>query len=137
MRGNIYTIENKSFLAFGGAYSIDKGTRIENISWWAAEQPSNEECALARENLEKAGNKVDYILSHTAPIEAVELMKYRLPYTERGRISINKNELKLSGFLNEIADNTEFKRWFFGHWHFDVDISEKYRALLFDTEKID
>ena len=38
-RGYIYTLENKTFLAFGGGISIDKNRRIEGYSWWQEELP--------------------------------------------------------------------------------------------------
>ena len=37
MRGEIYTIDGKTFFCMGGAESTDKVYRIEHISWWKEE----------------------------------------------------------------------------------------------------
>ena len=39
LRGEIYTIEGKSFFAFGGGDSDDKELRRENGTWWKEELP--------------------------------------------------------------------------------------------------
>lgn len=43
MRGQIFTIDGLKFFTFGGAYSIDKMSRAEGISWFPEEIPSREE----------------------------------------------------------------------------------------------
>ena len=43
MRGQCFTIEGKKFFTMGGAYSIDRGWREKNVSYWDAELPSDEE----------------------------------------------------------------------------------------------
>lgn len=52
-RGEIYTIENKTFFSMGGAYSIDKNIRMLGKSWWPEEIPSCKEFEYGLENLEK------------------------------------------------------------------------------------
>ena len=78
-RGQIFTIEGKTFFTFGGASThdvqggiLDKNSptykrdykkalqsnlpfRIRNVSWWQEELPSEEELEEGRRNLEKAG----------------------------------------------------------------------------------
>ena len=41
--------------------------RINHISWWAQELPSDEEYAEARHSLDSVGWEVDYIITHCAP----------------------------------------------------------------------
>ena len=88
MRGEIFTIDNKKFFAFGGAKShdiqdgivnIDEEERIYNLrkmraffrirnySWWDLELPTEDEMNNGLKNLEKANFKVDYIISHCCP----------------------------------------------------------------------
>ena len=67
MRGQIFTIDGLKFFTFGGAYSIDKMSRAEGISWFPEEIPSREEYEEGWKNLEKEDFQVDYILTHTAP----------------------------------------------------------------------
>lgn len=110
-RGELFTIEGKTFFTFGGAYSIDKAWRVENISWWSEELPSSEEYAHGRETLSRCGFTVDYIVTHTCPESVAERI---CP-----RPDIHDRELRV--FLQEVADNTGFKRWYFGHYHGDID----------------
>jgi len=43
MRGQVFSIDGAVFFTFGGAMSIDKAYRKENISWWKEEMPNNAE----------------------------------------------------------------------------------------------
>lgn len=109
MRGYVYDICGKSFFAFGGGFSIDKMFRREGISWWSREMPSAEEYERGRESLKKAGYKVDYVLTHTVPADIARML---VPKVYPG-------EEELQYYLQEIARNTEFDKWYFGHWHMD------------------
>ncbi|MCM1168212.1 MAG: metallophosphoesterase [Ruminococcus sp.] len=111
-RGGLFTIEGRSFFTFGGAHSIDKAWRTENVSWWSAEMPSAEEYARGRETLSRCGFTVDYIVTHTCP-ESL---------SERVCLRPNSADLELRKFLQEVADKTSFKRWYFGHYHGDMDM---------------
>ena len=51
----------------GAADSIDKERRMTGISWWPEELPSIQDAKNADINLNKCDNKVDFILTHTAP----------------------------------------------------------------------
>lgn len=127
MRGQVFTIEDKTFFTLGGAYSIDRDGRILNYSYWEEEIPSIEETEKARANLEKHGNKVDYILTHQAPPDIITEIFHESP----------KNiELDFLGFLKKLQDEIQFDRWFFGHWHNDMNLG-RYRALYFDYEVIE
>ena len=116
-RGRIYTIEDKKFFTFGGAYSVDKGMRQENISWWRQELPNDEEYKRGIEALKNAGNKVDYIITHTAPKEIIKTMLQMYPLIEDG---------ELTGFLDWIMFEIDFEKWFFGHFHID----ESFKAFI-------
>ena len=126
MRGQIFEIEGKKFFTMGGAFSIDKEYRTEGLSWWKEELPNGDEYAEATKNLREAGNKVDYIITHTAPRSIISRM---------GEHS-DPRDSELTGFLDWVVDEIRFKRWFFGHWHQEGEIGTKFRALWFDVEKI-
>ena len=86
--------------------------------------PTNDEYREATQNLKEVGNRVDYILSHTAPKEIVNRMNR----------SCDVNELELNGFFDWLMYEVEFKQWFFGHWHSDIGIDGgKFRAVWFDV----
>lgn len=122
-RGNIYKIKGKSFLAIGGAFSVDKNYRIQNISWWSDEEINNAEITNTFENLVKYGNKVDYVLTHTCPKFLIDKM-FGLDF---------KNDAN-SNFFNTLYTLIDFKHWYFGHFHEDIDY--KNFSCLYENVKI-
>ncbi len=127
MRGEVYIIENKKYFTFGGAHSIDKERRIENISWWSKEDATFEDKQNASINLKKHNYKVDYILTHTPP----SLLTKKL--WEHYYIPDLTAEL-LDCFVNKI----EYKYWFAGHLHIDEIFKEEKTILLYDLiESVD
>lgn len=120
MRGQVFEIEEKKFFTMGGAASIDRMYRNEGISWWPEELPSQEEYEQGFKALNEHDNKVDYILSHTAPYEIVRAMGMELFEAED----------TLQQYLQTIADEVNFKHWYFGHFHKDLDIKEVFHCLI-------
>jgi len=115
MRGQVFTIEGKTFFTMGGAESTDRIYRIENQTWWAREMPSDQEYKEAVANLEKNDFKVDYILTHCAPEG----------YIYRNSVYVyNRSPNRLVNFFYHLLDGMEieFKHWYFGHYHGDEDI---------------
>ena len=119
MRGQVFKINDLSFFTFGGAYSTDKYNRTEGINWWREEIPSKEDYQEGFKNLKIHHNKIDYILTHTAPYEVIIGLGIDLDCDD---------EEVLPHYLQQIADNIDFKEWMFGHFHIDEDI-ENYHAL--------
>lgn len=119
MRGQVYEIEKKKWFVFGGGNSIDKQWRIEGRSWWRDEMPSKEEYEEGLNNLEKTGNKVDYILTHTAPYSICRQLVNHM----------YSGEEELQQYFDVIKDAVEFKEWYFGHWHMDRTI-ENFHAMF-------
>ena len=120
MRGQIFTIDGLKFFTFGGAYSIDKMSRAEGISWFPEEIPSREEYEEGWKNMEKEDFQVDYILTHTAPRDVAAAMGY-------GELS--DDEVELRQYLQRVADETEFQKWYFGHFHEDAEVEEVFVCL--------
>jgi len=120
MRGQIFKIDGLKFFTFGGAYSIDKMSRAEGISWFPEEIPSREEYEEGWKNLEKEDFQVDYILTHTAPRDVAAAMGY-------GELS--DDEVELRQYLQRVADETEFQKWYFGHFHEDAEVEEVFVCL--------
>lgn len=120
MRGQVYDIDGVRFFAMGGAASHDKEYREEGVSWWAKEMPSAEEFAEAERNLEAAGWKVDYVITHDAPTSIQA-------YLGAGKYVVDE----LNAFFERLLDRLEFDTWYFGHYHQDVPMG-KYRAIYND-----
>lgn len=57
-------------MAIGGAYSVDKSYRLANrLPWFENKQPGDDIKSFVEGQLEQAGWQVDYIFSHTAPLQ--------------------------------------------------------------------
>lgn len=125
MRGQIFRIEGQTFFTMGGAYSRDRAMRIEGLSYWREELPSREEYEEAARNLALHRFSVDYIVTHTAPREIIRRM---------GQVG-DPHDAELTGFLEWVMYETEYKGWFFGHWHTDREIG-LHRALLHDVVEV-
>ncbi len=123
MRGQLYQIEGKSFFTFGGAYSIDRAVRQEGVDWWPQELPADAEYKLGASTLKEREMQVDYILTHTAPREMVMRLRH-VP---------DPHEMELEGFLEYLMYETRFKHWYCGHWHIDMDITDRFSFLWHDT----
>lgn len=127
MRGEIYEIEGERIFVFGGGHSMDQAFRKEGVSWWPQEMPNPAEYKNARLKLEKAGNRVDYILTHTAPSQSI----YYLSTIRSLHIkNANPSELELMTFLDEIQRSIGYTHWYFGHLHVDFDLWRGQTALF-------
>lgn len=122
MRGQIFEIEGKTIFTFGGATSIDKFMRRESFSWWKQELPTYEEIDEGIANLKNHGGKVDYIITHSCS-------ERTLAYPAIRKTATLKMNCPESGMLSCIEENTEFKHWYFGHFHIDAELGDKYTAL--------
>ena len=125
-RGEIYEIEGHSFFCMGGATSIDRHRRSEGESWRPAENVTKEEFRHGLDNLKRHGSAVDYVLTHTPPRKiGLEMFP-----GERGDPHYaDPTADKLDTVLRRI----KFKRWFFGHMHFNCRIQSDPRFVaLFD-----
>ena len=117
MRGQVFQIEGMKFFTFGGADSIDKHYRTEGVSWWPQERPTEEEFEEGMNNLAKHNYSVDYIITHTAPLNIVEQLTAYSTF-------LDPTTIMLSVFQEKI----NFKHWYFGHFHEDTTL-ENYTAL--------
>lgn len=146
IRGNIYNICDKKFFAFGGASSHDirdgildlkdfaglkelvktynkltsqgKLLRINHISWWKEEMPSSEEMEFGLKTLQEHKYNVDFIISHCCPQHIASLFSH----------GVYKPD-ELTSYFDKVAEKTKFSKWFFGHYHDDKAISDRYIML--------
>lgn len=122
MRGQVFTLEKKTFFTFGGGYSSDRYRRKEHEDFWKEEMPSALDYKTATENLEKNNYCVDYVLSHTGPLTFLRSLGHFPDIHER----------ELNGFLDWLCnDKLDFKQWFFGHFH--INVSQDKFHILFDN----
>ncbi|MDA3051888.1 metallophosphoesterase [Campylobacter sp. JMF_01 NE2] len=137
MRGQVYELTGHKVLSMGGAASIDREYRTQNISWWEGENISEAELNEAYENLAKHDFSVDLVLSHTAPNsiapKVLALNEFALDFHDPN-----------GDLLEEIYRKIKFKKWFFGHFHEElfcvnsqfVTLWHDIVELKFESEKI-
>lgn len=125
--GGIYDINGYNCLFFPGAYSVDRAYRLTNDLPYEFEeqltltefQDLNKQIMLNKEN-------IDFIFSHTAPLSCEELIKY-LFIANINQATVDKTTEKyLDIVVNEIPN---FKHFFFGHYHDDKELNDKYTIL--------
>ena len=128
MRGQVFTLGDKTFACIGGAPSHDIEYRIEGRSWWREEIPSQEERDEAIANLEKHNWKVDYVITHDTPTSCAN----RLIHTP------DRHPNEYTDWLEkEIANKLEFNQWFFGHYHQDRELFDgKFQCMYHDITTI-
>ena len=138
MSGQVYELHGKKFFTFGGAQSHDisggilelddpdlfekrkqlarggKPYRINHLSWWQQELPSEEEMEEGRQNLLEHGNQVDFIISHCCATSTQFLLSGGMFKDDR-----------LTDYLEEIRQVTSFGKWFFGHYHDNRYVNDK------------
>ena len=152
MRGHVFDICGKKFFAFGGASShdIDDGIlepsdypsvrdlerdyrdktrkglmcRINHISWWKEELPSQEEMDFGEETLKAHNYEVDYVISHSLPQDVCAACGY----TGHDTITMYFNKLLQNGL--------KFKEWHCGHYHRQKQVMGKFIIHYEDIERI-
>lgn len=127
LRGEIYNINGKIIGVCGGANSVDLWHRTEGISWWREEEITDKDVSNFEANLK--GNKIDIMLSHDAPASLIPLVKLFSGIND-GEISNSQKQLEK---INQIAD---IDKWYFGHWHINKKIDDKFECLYKNFKEV-
>lgn len=127
MRGQVYNINNITFFVMGGADSIDKMYREENVSWWRDELPSRKEYEEAIHNLEKVNFKVNYVLTHCCGTQLLPSI-----------VTLHAFSDELTQFLWYLEKDfgLKYKHWYFGHHQCDRDIGNNYTCMYNNIIKL-
>ena len=154
MRGQVYQLEGKSFFVFGGAKSHDirdgvfeaddprllrilrlkkKGhpgfqdlqCRVNHVSWWEQELPSEEEMQEGLRTLDAVGWDVDFILSHCLPT-SLHLQAGEGQYVPD----------LLTDYLEEIWAEAGYGYWLCGHYHLDHNLTSREKILYTQITRI-
>ncbi len=117
LRGEIYKIEDKTIFAFGSGLSENYLMKEDPDALFIL--PTMEEMRHGSESLKKFDNEVDYIITHEAP------------QTERLYLDSNEYTLNhLHQYFESVSRRAHFKKWYFGHYHIDRDITRKYVSIF-------
>jgi hypothetical protein len=119
MRGEVYTIEEHTYFAFGGGHSGDLEFRDEPNSWWEQERPNREEIQHGMDTLQAWDNKIDYIITHEPPA----LLKDCLGVPDSEHVEVHR-------FFEDIVKACIYRKWFFGKCHLNKYIPVKFYAVF-------
>ena len=138
MRGQVFLIDDRKIFTFGGAgsHDIQGGIlekddinfrekkkqlerecipyRINHISWWEQELASEDEINEGISNLKINNDEVDFIITHCCSSSTQQMIGgpfYKPDVT--------------TDFLEYVKKNVSYKKWFFGHYHDNLNVSEK------------
>ncbi|MDE6620681.1 MAG: metallophosphoesterase [Lachnospiraceae bacterium] len=115
--GEIFDLNGKRTIVMGGAYSIDKAVRlVYGWGWWEDEQPSEEIKQYVEQQLERAGWKIDVVLSHTAPLKYEPVEVFMQGIDQR---SVDKST---EIWLDHIEEKLSYQKWYCGHYHTEKKI---------------
>ncbi len=128
MRGQVFTIEGKKIFTFGGAASHDKSSRKVGVSWWAREMPSTAEYEEGMTNLEAHQWKVDYVITHTCSDRALYQLSSSLAHNFNGDV--------MNTYFSSIEEKLQYKKWFFGHFHENIELDHAQKLIYTDIDKI-
>lgn len=145
MRGQVYTdICGKNIFTFGGARSHDisdgileenddrisrwikagKLFRIRNLTWWEEEYPNQKERDLGLKNLETVDFKVDYVFTHD------------IPSSWLNKINKDFKTDDFNDYLEFIKTHLNYNHWFAGHYHRNLNLTNKDSILFEDIKQI-
>ena len=152
MRGYVFDFEDQSFFVMGGASSHDiwdgildpddfpsneafmstykewcrlrKMFRVNKISWWKEEIPSDEELQRGLDNLKAHDNKVDFVLSHCLPQD----IAFQVGAHDSDKLTLYFSKL--------LQDGLQFSHWYAGHYHVNERIFGKFDVLYEDIIRI-
>lgn len=145
MRGYVFEFCNKKFFCMGGASShdIDDGIlepddpdkisrwrwqgrmfRVNHVSWWEQEIPSDDELNFGLCNLKKNHNKVDFIISHCLPCSVAQML---------GLYDVDRLTYYFDGLIDK---GIQFDKWYCGHYHTNQTIYGKFNVLYENIERI-
>ena len=141
-RGYVFNIDGKKCFTFGGASSHDisdgilhpeylesnsemhrlyrqwskedKLFRVNHMSWWREELPTETEMQQGIESLEANNWHVDFVFTHCAPSSVLALLS-------RGTYKPDD----LTGYLEMIRQKLDYTKWFFGHYHDNINVTNK------------
>ncbi len=146
MRGQVFSIENRTFFTMGGAacHDIQNGVldpaepdflkkynslrfqrkffRVRHMSWWEKELPCEEELNDGLRILCLNEKKVNYIITHCAPTDLQQIIMKRIE-------NHTYSENALTDFLQQVYNECVFSHWFCGHYHNTISIKNNFHVL--------
>ena len=95
--------------------------RINHLTWWKEELANEEEMEEGRKNLRQHDYSVDYIVTHCCSTGTQNLIGGNALYAPD----------RETDYLEFIKNYANYKKWFFGHYHENININDK-EILLYE-----
>jgi len=119
-RGTVKEFEDKKCLFIGGADSIDKFRRIKHLSWWEDEQ-------ITQTDIDKCpAETFDYVFSHACPYSVFQNYAAILGDPQFAGEEFDHTSEEM---LDKLKNKIQFNHWWFGHYHKDVSLDNKFCCL--------
>jgi len=131
LRGEIYTIESKTFFTMGGGISPDDDFRTLDDTRMRYEIPSREQLEHAAANIERVRGNIDYIITHEPPMRVKAFLQLKAQTRQTTEFT------GLNTFFDEMSNCCTFKHWFFGSMHVDKFISSSHTAVFRKVIKVE
>lgn len=125
--GEVFDFDGRQCLVIGGAYSVDKPYRTQNVSWWPDEQPSEAIRRTVEARLDELDNRVDVVLSHTCPLK-YEPTEVFLPGIDQSAVDKSTER-----WLDALEDRLSYDRWYCAHYHTEKTVGKLrflYKSIL-------
>jgi hypothetical protein len=90
--------------------------------------PSDIEYKEGLQNLEKCNWDVDVVVTHMCPSSILKILK------ESIKTEVEDDEL--SKYLEQIKQQLSYNRWFFGHFHQDMELPNNQKLIYKTVERL-
>ena len=128
LRGEVYNLNDKRIGVCGGANSVDLWHRKEGVSWWREEEIQDSDINNLINNL--GDNKhLDLMLTHDCP---ASLTKQIAVFSGINGAKISNSQTQ----LEKINQEVEIDKWYFGHWHINLPLDDKFHCLYQEFREI-
>ncbi|MGN0452199.1 MAG: metallophosphoesterase [Ruminococcus sp.] len=124
-RGEIFNIDGKFIFTFGGGVSSDLSQLMDSGAWFERELPTVEEMKHAVANLKNYNCEVDYIITHETSL------------SYKHKIWRNCTTNPVNDFLEQLATEVRYEKWFFGNLHIDFAVDENAFSVFEEIIPID
>lgn len=126
--GELFDLDGKRTIVIGGAYSVDKWTRLMyGFGWWPDEQPTDAIKQDVQRQLEQQNWNVDVVLSHTVPLK-YEPTEVFLEGVDQSQVDKSTEQ-----WLDQIESRLTYRKWYAGHYHTEKEIDQL--EIMFENIK--
>ena len=126
--GELFDFDGVRAFVVGGAYSIDKRTRLKaGLRWFSDEQPDEATKRLVEERLEEIGWDVDVMITHTCPFH-LEPREVFVAGVDQSMVDTSTEK-----WLDDIERRLSYRQWYCGHFHTSKQVGS-FRIMFEDWD---